>query len=133
MSDTVFTKIIKGELPHYKIYEDDYTYAFLDIRPLNPGHVLIITKKQEDHLWDLEDELYRQLMAATKKVALRLRRVLNPPRVGMSVEGFGVPHIHVHVYPLYKGMEATMKEFLAKSNQQAANSDLAEMAKKLAF
>lgn len=133
MADSVFTKIIKGEIPSHKIYEDEFTYAFMDIRPLNPGHVLIITKKQVDHLWDLDDELYRHLMAATKKIALRIREVLRPPRVGMNVEGFGVPHIHVHVYPLYKGLESTMAEYLAKPDQKTTDEALAEMAKKLKF
>jgi len=133
MADSVFTKIIKGEIPSHKIYEDEYTYAFMDIRPLTPGHVLIATKKQVDHLWDLDDELYQHLMSATKKVALRIREVLQPPRVGMNVEGFGVPHIHVHVYPLYKGLESTMRDYLAKPDQKTTDAALAEMAKKLAF
>jgi histidine triad (HIT) family protein len=133
MADTIFTKIIKGEIPAYKICEDKYTFAFLDMRPINPGHVLVITKKLEDHLWDLDDDLYQKLMAATKKVALRISDVLKPPRVGMNVEGFGVPHVHVHVYPLYDGLESTMAEYISKSDQKASDEELAEMAKKLAF
>ncbi|HXY17909.1 MAG TPA: HIT family protein [Candidatus Nitrosopolaris sp.] len=133
MADNVFTKIIKGEIPSHKIYEDEYTFAFMDIRPLNPGHVLVITKEEEDHLWDLEDELYQHLMAATKKIALRIREVLNPPRVGMNVEGFGMPHVHVHVYPLYKGLESTMSDFLSKPDKKADDATLAEMAQRLAF
>jgi histidine triad (HIT) family protein len=133
MADSIFTKIIKGEIPSHKVYEDEYAYAFMDVRPLTPGHVLIATKKQVDHLWDLDDELYQHLMATTKKIALRIREVLQPPRVGMNVEGFGVPHVHVHVYPLYKGLESTMADFLAKSDQKTTDEALAEMAKKLAF
>lgn len=133
MADSIFTKIIKGEIPSHKVYEDDYTYAFMDIRPLNPGHVLITTKKQVDHLWDLDDEHYQHLMAATKKVALRIRKVLQPPRVGMNVEGFGVPHIHIHVYPLYKGLEATMADFLAKPEHEVPDEEIAAMARKLRF
>src|SRR5438105_1321996 len=133
MSESVFSKIIKGEIPAYKVYEDDLTYAFLDVRPLTPGHVLIVTKQQVDHLWDLDDEYYQQLMDATKKVALRIREVLQPPRVGMNVEGFGVAHIHVHVYPLYKGLESTMADYLSKPKQTVANEELTEMAKKLRF
>ncbi|HET7827512.1 MAG TPA: HIT family protein [Candidatus Saccharimonadales bacterium] len=133
MADSVFTKIIKGEVPSYKVYEDESTYAFMDIRPLNPGHVLVITKQETDHIWDLDLELYQHLMETTKKVALRIQQVLRPPRVGMNVEGFGVPHVHVHVYPLYKGLESTMAEYIAKADQQAPDEELAEMAKKLAF
>jgi histidine triad (HIT) family protein len=133
MTDSVFTKIIRGEIPAHKVYEDEYTYAFMDIRPLNPGHVLIITKKQEDHLWDLDDEQYQHLMTATKKVALRIKEVLKPPRVGMNVEGFGVPHVHMHVYPLYKGLESTMEDYLSQTDKATSDDELAEMAEKLAF
>jgi histidine triad (HIT) family protein len=133
MADSIFTKIIKGEIPSHKIYEDDYTYAFMDIRPLTPGHVLIVTKNQIDHLWDLDDESYQHLMATTKKIALRIRKVIRPPRVGMNVEGFGVPHIHVHVYPLYKGLESTMADYISRPDQNTSDDELAEMAKKLAF
>src|SRR4051794_21203942 len=115
MADTLFTQIIKGKIPSYKVYEDDYTFAFLDIEPLTPGHVLVVPKKEVDHLWDLADEDYECLLLAAKKVALRIRQVLNPPRVGMNVEGFGVPHIHIHVYPLHEGLETTMAEFSART------------------
>ena len=133
MAESVFTKIIKGEIPAHKIYEDDYTLVFMDIRPINPGHVLVVTKKEVDHLWDLDELHYTHLMETTKKVALRIRQVINPPRVGMNVEGFGVPHIHLHVYPLYKGLESTMKDYISKDDQEATDRELAEMAKKLAF
>src|SRR5581483_9671121 len=105
MADSVFTKIIRGEIPSHKVYENDFVYAFMDVEPLTPGHVLVVPKKQVDHLWDLEDDLYKKLMLASKKVALRIREILTPPRVGMNVEGFGVSHVHIHVYPLYKGLE----------------------------
>jgi histidine triad (HIT) family protein len=133
MAASLFTKIIKGDVPSHKVYEDENTFAFMDLRPLNPGHVLVVTKKEVNHLWDLEPELYEQLMATTKKVALRIKEVLKPPRVGMSVEGFGVPHVHVHVYPLYKGLESTMADFLANPNHKADEQELTDMAKKLAF
>ena len=133
MADSVFSKIIRGEIPCHKVYEDAHTFAFMDIRPINPGHMLIVTKKEVDHLWDLDHEPYSHLMDTAKKVALRIKEVLNPPRVGMNVEGFGVPHVHLHVYPLHKGLESTMKDYISKEDQSASDKELQEMAVRLAF
>lgn len=133
MADSIFTRIIKGEIPAHKVYEDENTIAFMDIEPLTSGHVLVVPKKQVEELWDLDDDLYRQVMTTAKKVALRIRKVLQPPKVGMNLEGFGVAHVHVHVFPLYKGMEATMSDYTAKTERQADDKSLAEMAAKLAF
>lgn len=99
MEDSVFTKIIKGEIPSFKIYEDDHVVAFLDIHPISRGHTLIVPKKQVEFLWDLEDEEYTALMAATKKVALHLRSVLAVAYVGEQVIGVDVPHAHIHLIP----------------------------------
>jgi histidine triad (HIT) family protein len=130
MQDSIFTKIIRGEIPSHKIYEDDLTFAFLDIHPKQPGHVLVISKKEVDHLWDLPDEDYEALMTTARKVAKRIQEVLNPPRVGMQVEGLGVPHAHVHVFPF-----GTTEEFYAGADmsKEPDHEKLAEMAKKLAF
>ena len=76
MADSIFTKIIKGEIPCHKIYEDELTFAFLDLHPKMPGHVLVIPKKQIDHLWDLQTVDYQALMSASKKIATRIREVL---------------------------------------------------------
>ncbi|MDB5161981.1 MAG: hypothetical protein JWM52_489 [Candidatus Saccharibacteria bacterium] len=99
MEDTIFTKIIKGEIPSHKIYEDDKVLAFLDIHPVNQGHTLVIPKKQVQFVWDLEDEDYRALMDAVKKIALHLREVLGAARVGERVVGVDVPHAHVQLIP----------------------------------
>ncbi len=129
MTDSIFTRIIKGEIPAFKIYEDDQALAFLDISPYTPGHTLIVPKKEVDHLWDVDDPLYEHLMKVAKKIANRQREVLKPPRVGIIVEGFAVPHAHVHVLPMYEGLEATIKNQVQKPSDAA----LAAMAKKLAF
>ena len=97
--DSIFTKIIKGEIPSYKIYEDDKTFAFLDIHPLTPGHVLIIPKTQVEFIWDLETEDYQALMDTVQKIGKHLRDVLDAPFVGVEVIGVDVPHAHVHVVP----------------------------------
>lgn len=99
MQDSIFTKIIKGEIPSYKVYEDDRTYAFLDIHPNTPGHVLVVPKVQVEFLWDLEDEDYEAVMHTAKKVARHLREVLVVPYVGVKVIGVDVPHAHVHLLP----------------------------------
>jgi histidine triad (HIT) family protein len=129
MADSIFTKIIKGEIPSHKIYEDEKTLAFLDIAPYTNGHTLVIPKKQVDHLWDLDDQLCMHLMKVAKKVADRQRNILKPQRIGMLLEGFAVPHVHVHIFPMYNGIEATIENPVKKPTDQ----ELAEMAKKLAF
>ncbi|HSW91209.1 MAG TPA: HIT domain-containing protein [Candidatus Saccharimonadales bacterium] len=99
MQDSVFTKIIKGEIPSFKIYEDSYVVAFLDIHPIAPGHTLIVPKAQVEFLWDLNDEQYTAVMSAVKQVALHLRTTLSVPYVGEQVIGVDVPHAHVHLIP----------------------------------
>jgi histidine triad (HIT) family protein len=130
MVDSIFTRIINGEIPSYKIYEDDKTFAFLDIHPKQPGHVLVVPKTETDHIWDLSDTDYQALMAATKLIANRIRQILHPTRVGIQVEGTGVPHAHVHVFPF-----STVEEFRATPDMSADpdQAALAEMAQKLAF
>lgn len=99
MEDSIFTKIIKREIPSYKVYEDEATYAFLDTHPLTEGHVLVIPKKQVEFIWDLESADYQALMASVQKVGAHLREVLEAPYVGVEVIGVDVPHAHVHVVP----------------------------------
>lgn len=133
MAASVFTRIIKGELPAHRIYEDAVTLAILDIRPMTPGHTMVIPKEPIDHLWDLPDELFQHVMAVARRVAERQQAVLAPRRVGMTVEGFGVPHAHVHVFPLSKGLVATTLDFSRRQDQTADDNQLAEMARRLAF
>lgn len=130
MQDTIFTKIIKGEIPCHKIYEDDKTLAFLDIHPKTPGHTLVIPKKQVEFVWDLDDEDYQAVMAIAKKVALRLREVMGYSYVGELVFGMDVPHAHVHVYGFNKPEEARR---IPSQNDEPDHSSLAEIAKKLKF
>lgn len=130
MQDSIFTKIVKGEIPCHKIYEDDRTLAFLDIHPALPGHTLVIPKTQIEHLWDLPDEEYRAVMDTCKKVALRLREVLGTARVGVKVIGIDVPHVHVQLLPFNSGAEFEAPQDMAAEPDHPA---LAELAKKLAF
>lgn len=98
--DSVFTKIIKGEIPCYKISENEKFFAFLDINPNAKGHSLVIPKKQVDKLFDLDTETYLELFEYTQKVARALKKVIPCQRIGLSVIGLEVPHVHVHLIPL---------------------------------
>ena len=97
---TIFSKIISGELPSYKVAETDDFLAFLDINPNAKGHTLCIPKKEVDKVFDLDDNTYLDLMAFSKKVAIALEASIDCKRVGMAVLGLEVPHVHVHLIPL---------------------------------
>lgn len=99
---TIFTKIIRGEIPSYKIAETDTHFAFLDINPIAKGHTLVIPKKEEDYIFDLDDKLLADTMLFAKKVAVGIDRALSPIRTGIIVEGLEVPHAHIHLVPIYK-------------------------------
>ncbi len=97
---TIFTKIINGDIPCYKIAEDENYFAFLDINPLNEGHTLVIPKKEEDYIFDLEDEELSGLILFSKKIAKALKSVVDCERIGIAVIGLEVPHTHVHLVPI---------------------------------
>jgi len=98
---SLFTKIIKGDIPSYKVAEDENYYAFLDINPLAIGHTLVIPKKEVDYIFDLDEQSYSGLMAFTRKVAAAIEKVVDCKRIGMVVYGMDVPHAHVHLIPLH--------------------------------
>lgn len=130
MQDSIFTKIIKGEIPSHQIYEDDLTLAFLDIHPLSSGHTLVIPKKQVEFVWDLDDETYQALMATAKKVAIHLRDVLAVPYVGEKIIGIDVPHAHVQLIPF-----ANVEDYYQRGdmNSEPDHEKLAALAEKLRF
>jgi histidine triad (HIT) family protein len=97
---TIFSKIVNGEIPAYKVAENDKFLAFLDINPLVKGHTLVIPKKEEDYIFDIEDEDYSEMMLFAKKVAFGVRRAVPCKRVGVAVIGLEVPHAHIHLIPL---------------------------------
>ncbi len=97
---SLFTKIINGEIPCYKIAEDENYFAFLDIYPLAKGHTLVIPKKEVDYIFDLDDELLAGLNVFAKKVALTIDKVMDCKRVGIAVVGLEVPHTHIHLIPI---------------------------------
>jgi len=97
---SVFTKIINGEIPSWKVYEDDRVIAFLNIRPVCDGHTLVVPKKQVDQIWDLDNDDYNYLWGITQKIAKHLREIMKVDRVGVVVKGFDVPHTHIHLIPV---------------------------------
>jgi histidine triad (HIT) family protein len=130
MQDSLFTKIIRGKIPSHKVYEDEKTFAFLDIYPVQEGHLLVIPKKQVEFLWDLEEEDYQAVMATAKKLAIHLRNVLNVPYVGEKVVGTDVPHAHVHLIPFYESHQLhASQNFEAEPDHDL----LAELAKKISL
>lgn len=130
MADSIFSKIVRGEIPCHKVYEDDKVLAFLDIHPKTPGHTLVIPKTEVEFVWDLDDDSYHAVMDVAKKVALRLRAVTGKAYVGELVFGMDVPHAHVHVYAFDRPEEARRIPDQAAEPDHAA---LEQMAKKLAF
>lgn len=103
---SIFTKIVKGEIPSYKITEDKKHLAFLDINPAAKGHTLCIPKKEVDYLFDLEPDELAALTQFSQKVAKGIDKALNPIRTGVIVEGMEVPHAHIHLIPIYKESQA---------------------------
>ena len=97
---SIFTKIIKGEIPSYKIAEDENYFAFLDINPLAKGHTLIIPKKEVDYIFDVDDQTLGGMMVFAKKVAKAIEKVVPCKRIGITVIGLEVPHAHIHLIPL---------------------------------
>ena len=127
MEDSIFTKIIKGEIPCHKVYEDKTTFAFLDINPAQPGHTLVIPKKQVEFVWDLPTEDYAALMTTVHKVALRLREVYGA-YVGELVVGVDVPHAHVHLIPFSASVQL---EKAFHKDPAPSDEELAEVASRL--
>lgn len=127
---SIFSKIIAGEIPSHKIYEDERTYAFLDIYPVQPGHLLVVPKTEVDKLDDLSDEDYAAVMATVKKLMKRVREVLGTQRACLKVEGFDVSHAHIHVIPCNQA-----KDFFARPDRatQPDHEALAAIAKRLAL
>jgi len=99
---TIFSRIVKGEIPSYKIAEDDKYFAFLDINPLAEGHTLVIPKIEVDYLFDLDDETLAGLTIFSKRVAKAIEKVIPCKRIGVAVLGLEVPHAHIHLVPLNK-------------------------------
>lgn len=97
---TIFTRIVNGEIPSYKVAESDMFYAFLDINPLAQGHTLVIPKQETDYIFDIDDSQYQELFLFAKRVAAAIKKAIPCKRVGVAVLGMEVPHAHIHLVPL---------------------------------
>ncbi len=119
---SIFTKIIKGEIPSYKVAEDKNFYAFLDINPLSKGHTLVVPKQEIDYIFDLEDDYLGALHVFAKKVSKAISQTITCKRVGVVVYGLDVPHAHIHLIPLIEGNEINFnREKLKLSSEEMAD------------
>ena len=128
---TIFTRIINGEIPSYKVAENEHFYAFMDINPLQKGHTLIVPKLSEpeaDYIFDLEDELLSEMLVFSKQVARGIKGAIDCKRVGVAVIGLEVPHVHMHLIPISK--EGDMSFANSKMNLPA--EEMAEIAQSIA-
>lgn len=125
MSETIFGKIIAGEVPAYKIYEDDRVLAFLDIFPKGEGHTLVIPKQPVEYVWDMTDDDYGYLMHIAQKIGRHLRTMLPYPFVALKVIGTDVPHAHVHLIPFDPNLPEE------HNPERADDAVLAQLAEKL--
>lgn len=124
---SIFSKIVAGEIPCYKVAENEDCLAFLDINPVAKGHVLCIPKKEVDYIFDIEDELYSKLMFFSKTVAVGLKKVCPCIKVGMAVVGIDVPHAHVHLIPLNTPADLNFSKHVEMTSEE-----LSELAGKIA-
>ena len=123
---SIFTKIISGEIPCYKVAETEDFLAFLDINPNAKGHTLCIPKKEENKIFDLNENEYVELMKFSRKVAKAIEKVIDCKRIGMTVIGLEVPHVHVHLIPL-----TTMEDARFVNKQQLSPEELKDIAHKI--
>jgi len=123
---TIFTKIIKGEIPSYKVAETEDFFAFLDINPNTKGHTLCIPKKEVNKIFDLDEDTYTRLMQFSRKVGIAIEKAVPCERVGMSVIGLEVPHVHVHLIPLH-----TMDDARFSNKQKLEPEEFKKIAKQI--
>ena len=124
---TIFSKIISGDIPSYKIAEDDKFYAFLDINPMTKGHTLVVPKQETDYIFDLDDALLAEMVIFSKRVALAIEKAISCKRVGMMVIGLEVPHAHIHLVPILSEGDLN----LTNSKLKLSNDEFLEIADKI--
>ena len=126
---TIFSRIINGEIPGYKIAENDKFFAFLDISPLMKGHTLVIPKKEVDYIFDIEDNELGEMMIFAKQIASKIKDVIPCVKVGVAVIGLEVPHAHIHLVPMQKEGDLDFK----RAKLQLSQEEFLEIQKQLAF
>lgn len=119
---TIFSKIIRGEIPCYKIAEDENFFAFLDISPMTKGHTLVVPKMEEDYIFNLEDKTVGDMMIFAKKVAKAIKLAVPCVRIGVAVLGMEVPHAHIHLVPINKESDLNFKNPKLKLDKEEMNA-----------
>ena len=126
---TIFSKIINGEIPCYKIAENEKFFAFLDINPVQKGHTLVVPKKETDYIFDIEDNDLAEMMVFAKQIAVKMKNVVPCVKVGVAVIGLEVPHAHIHLVPMQNEGDLDFR----RPKLQLAKEDFEEIQKKIAF
>jgi histidine triad (HIT) family protein len=126
---SIFSKIVNGEIPCYKVAEDDRYLAFLDIFPLVVGHVLVIPKAETDYLFDLDDQDYVGLMLFSKRIAIAIKKAIPCKKIGVAVLGLEVPHAHIHLVPLNSESDINFSKAKLKLTSEEFTSIAAKIAK----
>ena len=126
--ETIFTRIIKGEIPCYKIAEDEKFFAFLDISPLKEGHTLVVPKKHSSYIFDMDDQELAEMMVFAKKVAKAIEKTVPCLRIGVAVIGLEVPHTHIHLVPLQEENDLNFR----KERPVVSKEKMQEIAAKIA-
>ena len=126
---TIFSKIINGEIPCYKIAENEKFFAFLDINPVQKGHTLVVPKKETDYIFDIEDNDLAEMMVFAKQIAVKMKNVIPCVKVGVAVIGLEVPHAHIHLVPMQNEGDLDFR----RPKLPLAKEDFEEIQKKLAF
>ncbi len=124
---TIFSKIISGDIPSYKIAEDDKFYAFLDINPMAKGHTLVVPKQETDYIFDLDDDMLGEMVLFSKRVAKAIEKAISCKRVGVMVIGLEVPHAHIHLVPIQNEGDLN----LSNPKQKLSNDEFKEIADKI--
>jgi len=126
--DCKFCKVIRGEEKSFKVFENDFAFAFMDKHPINPGHVLVIPKSHETDFYNLDNEIYRGLMGAVKELSATIKEKFNPKKVGLIAAGFDVPHTHVHIVPMHDYHDITSKSLIEGRRANPSDEELTEAA-----
>ena len=126
---TIFSRIINGEIPCYKIAENDKFFAFLDINPVQKGHTLVVPKKEVDYIFDIDDNDIQEMMLFAKQVAVKIKEAIPCTKVGVAVIGLEVPHAHIHLVPMQNEGDLDFK----RSKLQLEKEEFEEIQKKIAF
>ncbi len=130
---TIFSKIIRGEIPCYKIAEDENFFAFLDISPMTKGHTLVVPKIEEDYIFNLEDKTVGDMMIFAKKVAKAIRQAVPCVRIGVAVLGMEVPHAHIHLVPINKESDLNFKNPKLKLEKEEMIAIAEKISKNIAL